>query len=70
MEPGEGGVQGAFLDGQQVIRGFLNPPGDGITVARYDGQGLEDQQVERALGQWWHKNVIPKVLMHQTRPAG
>src|SRR5688500_17514399 len=40
FEPVERGVKRAFLDAECVIRGVLDPPGDGVAVHRPPGKRL------------------------------
>ena len=51
LEPVEGDVERPVLDGDGPVARVLDPPGDGVAVARSPGQRLEDEDVERALKQ-------------------
>jgi hypothetical protein len=45
----QGGVERTFAHLQDVVGELLDPAGDGVSVGGSPGQGLEDEQVERAL---------------------
>src|SRR5688500_14899056 len=45
----EGGVEGALLDAEGVVGRLADPARDGVAVARAPAEGLEDEDVERAL---------------------
>ena len=51
LEAVERGVQGTLLDLQCVVRDLLNAQQDAVPVERSEGNGLQDQEVERALEQ-------------------
>ena len=45
----EGGVERALFDLESLVGGLADPGGDGVAVSRPPREGLEDQEVERAL---------------------
>jgi hypothetical protein len=49
LEPLEGRVQRPLLDEQDAVGQLADARGDRPAVLRFERQGLEDQEVERAL---------------------
>ena len=45
----EGSVQSTLFDLKSVVGGFSDPPGDGVAVERFVGEGFEDEDVQGAL---------------------
>ena len=45
----ERGIEGAFFDLESLVGGVADPGGDGVSVSRSPGQGLEDEEIEGPL---------------------
>ena len=70
----ERGVERALLDLESLVGGLADPRRDGVAVARTPGEGLEDEEVERALEEVeidGRPRVSPEMLMgmRQKSPA-
>src|SRR5262245_22552239 len=52
FDPVQGGIEGALLNLQLVARHLLDAQEDAVSVQRSERNGLEDQQVQRALQQF------------------
>ena len=55
------GVECAFFDFEQLLGGLVNPLGDGISMKRTAGDGLEDKHLESAGNEFaWGGVFFPK----------